>query len=99
MAVFWTEEAIAGLARIRDYYLDRGAPKMAQYMGLLVLEMGNALDSLPHCGRPGRVTGTRELLVPGTPFLLAYRADGPRPVILAVKHEAQAWPARFDGAA
>ena len=99
MAVFWTEEAIAGLERIREYYLARGEPKTAQSMGLLVLQAGDALDSLPHRGRPGRVEGTRELLVPRTPFLLAYRAEAPRTLILAVKHEAQKWPERFEGAA
>ena len=71
---------------------------MAKRMGLLVIEAGEALAALPHRGRPGRVPGTRELLVPGTPFLLAYQADGPRPVILAVKHEAQKWPEGFTGA-
>src|SRR5687768_1403309 len=99
MAVFWSEEAIAGLARVREYYMARGEPKTAQRMGLLLLEAGDALDALPHRGRPGRVPGTRELLVPRTPFLLAYRADEPRPVILAVKHETQKWPERFGDAA
>jgi toxin ParE1/3/4 len=98
MAVFWTEEALEGLSHIRRYFRDRGEPKMARRVGLSVLEAGDALDALPHRGRPGRVPGTRELLVPGTPYLLAYSAEASRTVILAVKHEAQEWPEGFTGA-
>src|SRR3954464_15488190 len=98
MAVFWSDEAIRCLDGIRDHYLARGEPEGAQRMGLLLLEAGNTLDTLPHRGRPGRVSGTRELLVPGTPYLLAYSPEAPRPVILSVKHEAQKWPEGFTGA-
>ena len=32
----------------------------------------------PHMGRPGRVAGIRELIVPGTPYVLPYRVRGER---------------------
>lgn len=46
-------------------------------------------------GRLGRVHGTRELVIPGTPLLIAYRVrkDGIR--ILAVLHGARRWPGQF----
>jgi plasmid stabilization system protein ParE len=39
-------------------------------------------------GRPGRVPGTRELIIPDTPFIAAYAIEKARIVILAVYHGA-----------
>lgn len=53
-----------------------------------------AVDSLarhPHRGRPGRVAGTRELVIPRIPYLVVYRPDDPV-VILRVLHGARRWP-------
>ncbi len=54
------------------------------------------LRLLPAIGRPGRVPGTRELVVPRTPFIVPYRLIGNHIDILAVMHAARAWPAQFD---
>ena len=42
------------------------------------------LRDYPHMGRPGRVLGTRELIVAGTPYIVAYRVAGTQIDILAV---------------
>ena len=49
----------------------------------------------PRLGRPGRVKGTRELVVVRTPFIVAYRIIGKSVQILRVLHGAQQWPERF----
>jgi plasmid stabilization system protein ParE len=46
-------------------------------------------------GRPGRVPGTRELVISDTPFIAAYAIEKARIVILAVYHGAQQWPESF----
>jgi len=46
-------------------------------------------------GRPGRVSGTRELVVPGTPYVIPYRLQGQRIEIIAVFHGRQRWPQRL----
>ena len=46
----------------------------------------------PYLGRPGRITGTRELVFSGTFYLAAYRIEADVVVILAVIHGAQRWP-------
>jgi addiction module RelE/StbE family toxin len=48
-----------------------------------------------HIGRPGRVPGTRELVIPGTPYLAPYQVSGDALQILRVYHGARRWPERF----
>jgi plasmid stabilization system protein ParE len=46
--------------------------------------------------RPGRVAGTRELIVAGTPHIVAHRVAASRIDILAMIHAARRWPSTFD---
>ena len=46
----------------------------------------------PQMGRPGRKKGTRELVISRTPFVVVYRAKGPRIEIIRLLHGAQQWP-------
>jgi hypothetical protein len=55
----------------------------------------NKLATFPVSGRSGRVSGTRELVVPNTPFIAAYAIDEERTVILALYYGAQHWPEVF----
>jgi addiction module RelE/StbE family toxin len=54
-------------------------------------------SAMPNAGRIGRVAGTREVSVPGTSYVVAYRIlDSDRTIhILAILHGAQAWPKSF----
>jgi toxin ParE1/3/4 len=47
-------------------------------------------------GREGRVAGTRELVVSGTPFVVAYQVEKKEVRILAVLHAAREWPEGFE---
>jgi toxin ParE1/3/4 len=53
------------------------------------------LDPHPHSGRPGRIAGTRELVVPGTPYMVAYQIFKNKVEIISVVHEKQQWPQKF----
>jgi plasmid stabilization system protein ParE len=53
------------------------------------------LCRFPEMGRPGRVEGTRELVLTGTPFILPYRVKGARIHLLAFMHGARRWPDRL----
>jgi len=46
-------------------------------------------------GRPGRVDGTREFVVAGTPYIIPYRVRGETVELLAVMHGARRWPDTF----
>jgi toxin ParE1/3/4 len=49
----------------------------------------------PHIGRAGRVIGTRELVVSGTPYVIPYRVKEDRLELIAVFHDKQKWPERL----
>ena len=53
------------------------------------------LIDFPESGRPGRVHDTRELVVPGSPYILVYRLSLSEVVILRIFHGAQRWPKRI----
>jgi addiction module RelE/StbE family toxin len=53
------------------------------------------LAASPALGRPGRVPGTRELVVPRTPYIVPYRIKEEVIQIITILHSAQRWPDRF----
>ncbi len=50
------------------------------------------LKDFPNSGRPGRLEGTRELVVPRTPFIVVYRLAKEHVELLRVLNGAQKWP-------
>ncbi len=50
------------------------------------------LEPHPRAGRTGKVPGTRELVVSGTPYMLLYRIADGVVQILGVIHGARDWP-------
>jgi toxin ParE1/3/4 len=66
---------------------------------LAAIDMGDAIEAAaarlgeyPESGRPGRVRGTRELVVTGTPYVIVYRLETSAAIILRALHGAQRWP-------
>ncbi len=55
-----------------------------------------SLADNPHLGRPGRVPGTRELIIPSTAYLAPYQVQDDQLQILRIYHGARQWPERFD---
>lgn len=47
-------------------------------------------------GRPGRVDGTRELVVSGTNYIVPYRVRARHVEVVAILHASREWPADFD---
>ena len=94
MIIVWSPRAIAHLADLRAYIaIDN--PNAAGRIAATLLAAVERLTELPNLGRPGRVGGTRELVVPGTPYVIPYRLRGDRLEIIAVFHGRQKWPKRL----
>jgi len=53
------------------------------------------LATSPALGRPGRAAGTRELVIPRTPYIVPYRVTGAVVQIITILHGAQRWPDRL----
>jgi toxin ParE1/3/4 len=92
--IVWAPRAIEHLAHLRSY-IARDNPKAANRIASAVLDAVDRLAELPNLGRPGRVAGTRELVVPGTPYVIPYRLRGDRLEVIAVFHGRQKWPKRL----
>ena len=94
MTVVWSQRAIGHLAALRDY-IARENPAAAARMATALLAAVDRVAELPNLGRPGRVSGTRELVVPGTRYVIPYRVRGERLEIIAVFHGRQRCPKRL----
>lgn len=94
MLVVWTLPAIQDLEAIQDYIADR-RPAAATRLAKRIFDQTKALLAKnPNVGRLGRLSGTRELVVSRTPYIVVYRV-GARVEILAIIHGARDWPESF----
>jgi toxin ParE1/3/4 len=92
--VRWLRVALANLEAEADYIAEDN-PAAA---GRLVQRIFRAVDLLaknPSMGRPGRVSGTRELVVADTPYIVPYRVRANAVEILRVFHAARKWLTSF----
>ena len=89
--VRWSHSARAGLLDIVRYLADKN-PAAGERIVTRLLARATDLAANPLQGRPGRIAGTRELVVTGTPYLLVYRTGGAHVDILRVLHERRNWP-------
>lgn len=94
MRLRWTDGAVENL-RSSHEYLEAENPKAAWDTVDRIISAVERLEQFPQMGRLGRVEGSRELVVTGTPFVVAYRVKGESVQILAVLHAARKWPKGF----
>jgi toxin ParE1/3/4 len=87
----WSVWAQADRAAIFDY-IEADNPSAAVTVDQRISERVNVLQRYPRSGRPGRVQGTRELVITRTPYIVAYRIMGNTVRVLRVLHSSQQWP-------
>jgi toxin ParE1/3/4 len=93
MAVKWTKTALANLLAIVEY-IEYDNPERAKSFALEIQTKINSLAEFPGLGRPGRVNGTRELVIHPN-YIVPYRVHGGDVEILRVQHVARRWPLRL----
>ncbi|CAA6603037.1 putative toxin Y4kP [Rhodospirillaceae bacterium LM-1] len=91
MKVRWLRVALAQLERETEF-ISKDDPNAASAMVRRVFDAAEGLAAFPALGRTGRVAGTRELVVPGTPYFLPYRVREERVEILRFLHGTKKWP-------
>jgi addiction module RelE/StbE family toxin len=91
----WTSLAEADLDAIAAYIGQDSPAAAARVVLELIEQVETALPVQPAIGRPGRVLGTRELVIPGLPYIAAYRVRDRVVEVLRVLHTSRRWPGDF----
>lgn len=94
MKVVWSRRAIRHLVHLREY-IAQDSEQAAALLASRILKAVDLLQTHPEMGRPGRVLGTRELVVPDTPYIIPYRVRWERLELIAVFHGRQKWPIKL----
>jgi len=84
----WTRLAIADLDTAYAY-VAADNPTAANHLIGRIERAAQVLRQHPAAGQAGRIEGTRELVVTGTPFVIPYRVRSNTIEILAVIHGAR----------
>ena len=97
MKIVWRKAAQDDLNHAFDYLLQLD-PQAAVRLFERIRGGVGRLAGYPSLGRPGRVGDTRELVITGTPYLVAYTVDQliSAIIILRVLHGRQLWPETFE---
>ena len=90
-SLLWTPVARAAREDAIDY-VAQDNPVAALEQLDEINRQSSLLGEHPLMGRVGRVRGTRELVIQGTPYILVYRVRGGVVQILHLLHGAQQWP-------
>lgn len=93
MQIVWLPRARRNLDHQISYIAERN-PIAAIDQDAIVADTVSRLADYPALGRQGRQPRTRELVIPGTPFVAIYRIynDLDEIHILRILHARQKWP-------
>jgi addiction module RelE/StbE family toxin len=94
LRIRWTRRASEQLEAAFDFVSEENV-SAAEKQGKIIERAVEQLTDFPEMGRPGRVYGTRELVIQSTPYIAAYRLNGSIVEILALLHGARRWPTQF----
>jgi toxin ParE1/3/4 len=91
MTLLWSPTARRDLRDMRRYIAQHN-PAAADSTVRRILRAVENLEIFPELGRPGRRAGSRELIIPRTPFIVVYATENQTVEVLAVIHGARRWP-------
>ncbi len=90
----WLGLALVDLDNVESY-VAQDNPVAAAEVALKIINAVSMLEQQPGLGRPGRVPGTKELVIPNTPYIVPYRVKEGIVQVLRVYHSARKWPKRL----
>lgn len=91
MRIEWSANALADRRDLINY-LETRSIAAAIMIDDRIDAAFELLRDFPEAGRIGRIAGTRELVVHGTPYVAAYSIENNTVVVLALIHAARDWP-------
>ena len=92
MNVHFTPTAQSDLTQLKAYLEPRNAVAAQKQLSAIATS-ARMLETFPLIGKQGRVTGTRELVVPATNYILVYAILSPENLyILRVLHGREKFP-------
>ena len=94
MRLKWTRAASQDLESV-ERYISLDNPDVAIDTVLEIIRRVETLAEHPGMGRPGRVEGTRELVLGSLPYLVPYVHQSDTIIVLRVLHGATRWPESF----
>jgi toxin ParE1/3/4 len=93
LRIVWNQHALDDRDENMEY-VGKDSPAAAIEMDDEIEQQVDTLGAYPRLGRPGRVTGTHELVISRTPYIAVYRVDEREECIeiLRVLTNWQQWP-------
>ena len=93
MRIEWLKKAASNLEEAYEFMAKENPVAASEFINE-VFRLSRLLLDSPSLGRPGRVPGTRELVLPNYPYLIPYRIRGEQVQILRLFHTRQI-PSRY----
>ena len=87
--ILWTKRYRQELQAIGDYIEQHSQRAAARVVNTIHSRAEQLLSANPFIGRTGEIEGTRELVITGTPYIVAYRVADTRIEVLFVQHGAR----------
>jgi len=91
MQVRWTTAAARTWKTLRITSFEK-TPGKRPALDTRDLRSGFRAEDLPNRGRPGKKSGTRELVLPALPYIVVYKVGSDVLRIARILHGAQQWP-------
>ncbi len=85
MTIVWSRTALRDLNEIAAYLAERDPEQVGKVMAR-IMALAARYGRFPNLGRQGSAKGTREIVVPSLPYVVAYRVRGDVFEVLCVRH-------------
>ena len=89
MRVEWARRATLDLKGISEHIERDRNIETANRVTRIIFDTVQSLAAMPYRGRPGQIENTRELVIPGLPYVVIYRVSKDHVGIARVLHGAQ----------
>jgi plasmid stabilization system protein ParE len=94
MKVVWSAPAVRHLQEV-DPFPQGQNNASAVSARRRILQTAARIGQMPRSGRSGRILGTREAVVPRTPYIVVYQISSEAVEVIGIWHGAREWPEFF----